>query len=193
MSERKHRSRSHTVCVRTQLCTRSHLIHVCTHAGIDTCTHAREHAHTRACTHKIHGRILTCKHVPSRPNGCRSSPFHTRTAAPAAKGALLGDLHRYEPKTRQWTDLSAATGSPPSPRGYYGMSFAADGALYLFAGMDSTGARTALVSLNDRFGHFLAVVCLLMRVLDHFSRPVLPFRQSPSAAQDGSAAEKGTG
>jgi hypothetical protein len=57
----------------------------------------------------------------------------------ADTGAVhLNDLHAFDPATMAWTNLSAAAGTPPTPRFVHGFACAA-GKLYVHGGYDVSG------------------------------------------------------
>ena len=54
-------------------------------------------------------------------------------------GSLLNDLHRFDPTTLTWIDLTPdVRGAVPEPRAYHGMA-SAGGFLLVFGGYTSTG------------------------------------------------------
>ena len=64
----------------------------------------------------------------------RTSPPH-----PSCCAVYLQDLHVYDPAAMAWTDLSAAaSGTPPSARGFHGLA-SAGGKLYVHGGLCDSG------------------------------------------------------
>jgi N-acetylneuraminic acid mutarotase len=53
-------------------------------------------------------------------------------------GKALGDMHRYDPVNRTWTEVDIPAGSAPAARAYAGVA-EAEGQLYLFGGSNGTG------------------------------------------------------